>query len=82
MKWDSHIIPALQSETIVCDAIQNPNVLWGKLALKNLNLMLVNQMFTVREMKDKGLHCAPDCFLFFVSTRGYTSFICDACWIQ
>lgn len=26
---------------------------------------MANQMCTVREMKDKGLHCAPDCFFSF-----------------
>ena len=71
MKWDSHVI-LLQTETIVCVVIQQPHFLWGKLTLENLNLIL-NQMCTVREMKDKGLHCAADCcFFFFSSPRGAT----------
>lgn len=59
MKWDSHISHVFQSKTIVCDVIQKPHVPWRKLTLKNLDQM-VNLTCTVRKMKDKGLHCAPE----------------------
>lgn len=47
-----HPCVVLQSETIVCAVIQQPPVLWGELTLKSLNVILVNQMCTAREMKD------------------------------